>query len=110
MSAWNDAYYDLAKRIDDDFSDIDSNICVDLRESNDEYNEMRREVMKIQDDFPAILQVIENDGDVCLSAEESKALVRCLQIMFDMEDMERKQIYFRGHTDCIAYLKKIGAI
>ncbi len=27
-----------------------------------------------------------------------------------LEDMERQQIYFRGHTDAVAYLKKIGAI
>ena len=27
-----------------------------------------------------------------------------------MEDMERMQLYFRGHTDGFSYLKKIGAI
>jgi len=49
-------------------------------------------------------------GAISLTAEEHKALVRYLEIKTEMEDIERKQIYFRGHTDNFAYLKKIGAI
>ncbi len=36
--------------------------------------------------------------------------VSILNIVRQMEDMERQHIYFRGHTDAVAYLKKIKAI
>jgi hypothetical protein len=37
-------------------------------------------------------------------------LVRYIGLQKDMEETERRHIYFRGHTDNFAYLKKIGAI
>ena len=54
--------------------------------------------------------MIEGNGAINLSAEEHKALARYLYLKIQMENVERKQIYFRGHTDNFAYLKKIGAI
>ncbi|MDR0489667.1 MAG: hypothetical protein LBH28_00275 [Oscillospiraceae bacterium] len=110
MSAEQDSYYNLAERIDDDFMEIDSDVCADLRNTNSEYVEMRREAMKLQDDFPAITQIIDGDGDVSLSVEESRAMARWLNLNVEMENIERKQIYFRGHADSYHYLKKIGVI
>ena len=110
MSAEQDSYYNLVERIEDAFSEIDSEIVTDLSDTNDEYAALQKEVKKLQKDFPAIPKVIEGSGAISLTAEEHKALSRYLDIKSEMEDMERKQIYFRGHTDGFAYLKKIGAI
>ena len=33
-------------------------------------------------------------------------LAKYFHVCFRKEDMERRQIYFRGHTDGYAYLKK----
>ena len=110
MSAECNAYYNLAERIDDTFSEIDSDTCTDLRNNDSQYIEMWREAIKLQDDFPVIPQITEGDGPISLSAEEHKALARYLSLKNDMENMERKQIYFRGHTDNVAVLKKIGVI
>ena len=82
----------------------------DLRKNNGEYAEMQREIIRLQEDFPVIPQIMEGDGAVSLSAEEHKALARYLRLKTNMENMERKQIYFRGHADNYHYLKKIGAI
>jgi hypothetical protein len=54
--------------------------------------------------------VLEGEGEINLTAEEHAALVRYLTVKQAMEDAERQHIYFRGHTDSFAYLKKIGAI
>ena len=45
-----------------------------------------------------------------MTAEEHRAYVDYLNLVRQMEDMERQHIYFRGHTDTVAYLKKIKAI
>jgi len=110
MSAEHDSYYNLAERIDAAFSEIDSNTCTDLRKNNSKYIEMWQEASKLQQEFPVIQKITEGDGAITMSAEEHTALVRYLSLKNDMENIERKQIYFRGHTDNFAYLKKIGAI
>jgi len=110
MSAEQDSYYNLAERIDEAFTEIDSDVCTDLRDNDDEYIEMWQEVRKLQESFPVIPQITEGKGPVSLSAEEHEALVRFLMLKNDMEDIERKQIYFRGHTDNYHYLKRIGVL
>jgi len=104
------SYYNLMERIEDAFPEIDSDICADLRDNDSEYTKLYREADKLQKDFPVIIQTIEGDGAVSLSAEEHGALIRYLGLKNDMENFERKAIYFRGHSDNFAYLKKIGAI
>ena len=109
-NAGHDAYINLAERIEDAFSKIDNDICVDLRGSDAEYAEMWRETLKLQREYPVIPQVIHGEGKVSLSAEEHKALVRYLSLKNEMKNIERKQIYFRCHMDNYAFLKKIGAV
>ena len=106
-------YDNLVERIEMVFCEIDSEICVDLREHNSEYIEMWQEVKKLQKEFPVIAKITENSTDdiiSSLSVEECRALARCLELNMKMEDIERMEIYFRGHADCFAYLKKIGLV
>jgi hypothetical protein len=93
------SYYNLAERIEDTFSEIDSDVCENLRSGDSEYNDMCCEAEKLQKDFPVIMLIIDGDGAVSLSAEEHGALIRYLNLKHEMEDIERKAIYFRGHTD-----------
>mgnify|MGYP001092837353 CR=1 FL=1 len=43
-------------------------------------------------------------------ASTPAVLANYFKLQFRLESMERQQIYFRGHTDCFAHLKKIGAL
>jgi len=104
------AYYNIVERIDSTYSEIDNDICTELRLSNSEYADMWRETLRLLKDNPAIIQITEGKGAISLSAEEHVALIRYLDLKNDMEDIERKQIYFRGHTDNYAYLKQIGGV
>jgi len=110
MSENQDSYYDLAQRIADTFSEIDSDISTDLFHTDEEYAALRREAGELQQAHPVIERVLEGEGEISLSADEHAALVRYLNLKLQIEDAERRQIYFRGHTDSFAYLKKIGAI
>ena len=110
MSAEHDAFYNLAERLENTYPEIDSDICAYLRENNSAYAELWREAINLQQAFPIIPQITEGVGAIAVSAEEHTALVRYLMLKHDMENVERKQIYFRGHTDNYAYLKKIGAV
>ena len=108
----HDKYTNLAERLDDVYPDIDNDICEYLRKNDGEYKELWREHVKLQEDFPIIAKITESviTEPVTLSPEEQRALAQYLSLKNDMENIERKQIYFRGHTDNYAFLKKIGAV
>jgi|GEM_PF-1308291 len=61
-------------------------------------------------EHPFIVAVTEGEAAVSLSAEEHKILADYFNLYVEMTNLERQQIYFRGHTDSFAYLKKIGVI
>jgi len=103
----------LTDRIDTLFLEIDSDTCVELR-NNRIYDDMAKETLKIQHDFPVVPKLTEfgasGIGAVSLSEEEHKALVRYLDIRYEMGRMEHKQIYTQGHRDCYDYFVKIIGI
>jgi len=103
-------YYNLAQRIEDAFSEIDCDISTGLFKTDSEYAALRREIDQLQQANPVIERVLEGDGKISLSSEEHAALVRYISLTRQIEESERRQIYFRGHTDNFAYLKMIGAI
>ena len=110
MSGHYGEYYDLAQRVENNFHEIDSAACADLRDSDAEYAALWMESASLQNDFPVIDQMVEGSGAVSLSPEEHAALVRYLELGHDMQNMERKLLYFRGHTDNYAYLQMISGI
>ena len=103
-------FYDLVERIKDNFMEIDSDIMVDLKKQDEEYAGMCHELGKMEENYPFILEVTEGSGAISLTAEEHEVVRKYMSMMFQKETMERCQIYFRGHTDGYAYLKRIGLV
>ena len=110
MSVATEGYSDLIKRIEDGFMEIDNDIIVDLRKQDDSYLALCRQIGDMERDYPFILNVTEGKGEISLTAEEHGILVEYFRLSLRKDNIERKQIYFRGHTDGYAYLRKIGAI
>ena len=103
-------YPDLPDRLKTSFSEIDSDIAVDLRKTDAEYAALYRELAEIKQQHPFIDMILEGEGAITLSAEEHVVLTQAMRLTRKLESMERLHIYFRGHTDAYAYLKEIGAI
>lgn len=108
MNAATEEYNDLVKRIEHGFMEIDNDIIVDLRKKDDSYLALCRQIGDMERDYPFILNVTE--GDISLTAEEHRVLVEYFRHSLKKDNIERKQIYFRGHTDGYAYLKKIETV
>lgn len=106
----DDTYFDLASRLEDAFPEIDNDIVTDLRENSEDYADLQQRISDMKQQYPVIMEVMEGGGEVHLSAEEHDAFVQFLRLRRKLDDMEREQLYFRGHTDAIAYLRKIKAI
>ena len=106
----SDTYFDLPSRLEDSFSEINSDIVTDLRKNSEEYDEIQQQISDLKKRFPCIMKVMEDKGEIQLTTEEHAAFVQCLRLLRKLDDMERLQLYFRGHTDAVAYLKRIKAI
>lgn len=106
----SNTYFDLPSRLEDDFPKIDSDIVMNLSDTNKEYADMFQQVSELNQKYPLIEKLIEGNGEIHLTSDEHEALVRYFSLVRRMEDMERLQIYFRGHTDAVAYLKRIKAL
>ena len=105
----SNTYFDLPSRLEDDFPRIDSDIVMNLCDTNEEYAEMFQQVSELNQKYPFIEKVVEGSNEVHLTTDEHETLVRYFRLVRRMENMERLQIYFRGHTDAVAYLQKIKA-
>ena len=110
MSLANDSFYDLAQRVADSFPEIDNDISTDLFQKNSEYAALRNQADEMQRANPCIMEVLEGDKEVSLSAGEHRVLTQYLSLSSRIEDMELLHIYFRGHADSFAYLKRVGVI
>lgn len=104
------SYLDLSDRIADSFDEIENDITVDLRKTNEEYYSLYQSIAELKAKHAFIDKVMEGDGELSLSAEEHEVLTKFFRLQFRFESMERQHIYFRGHTDCYSYLKKVGAL
>ena len=97
-------------QLEDSFPEIDSDIVMDPQETSEEYAEIQQQISDLKKRFPCIMKVMEDKGEIQLTTEEHAAFVQCLRLLRKLDDMERLQLYFRGHTDAVAYLKRIKAI
>lgn len=106
----HDSYIDLAQRIEEAFPEIENDIIMDLQEKDEKYASLCRKISEFKAANPIIRKVLEGSGDITLTADEHAAIAEWFRLQFQRENIERQQLYFRGHTDCVSYLKKVGAL
>lgn len=104
------AFQDLAIRLEELFPEIDSDVAVNLLHDNAKYKQFYDKKKEMLEQYPFIQDIIDGEGQITISAKEHEILADYLNVVNRMENTERVQLYFRGHTDSFSYLKKIGAI
>ena len=92
------------------FSEMCSDITVALRDTDEEYAALREQRKALAERFPFIDPLLEGSEVRSLNADEHAGLKEYLDLTTEMEYHERLNIYYAGHRDCFAYLRKIGAI
>lgn len=105
----SDTYIDFTTRLEDAFPEIDSDIVMRLRECSEEYAVIHEKISDIKKQFPVIAKVMEDTGEIHMTAEEHAAFLQYHHLLRKLDDMERMELYFHGHMDAVAYLKRIHA-
>lgn len=83
---------------------------MNLYDTNEEYSKLQRQLSELKKTHPFIENITEGGGEIYLSDEEHEILIQYFKLNRRLSDMERLHIYLCGHTDAVAYLKKIKAI
>ena len=74
------AFFDLPSRIEDDFTEIDSDIMIDLRDTNEEYAILQKQPSELKQQHPFIDKIMEGDGAINLTADEHDVFLRYLHL------------------------------
>ena len=90
---------------EDAFAEIDSDIVMDLLNTDEDYAALSDRMDKLKTQYPVIDKMNEDSGEIRMTAEEHRAYVDYLNLARQMEDMERQHIYFCGSVDAVAYFK-----
>lgn len=106
----NSSYTDLAQRIEESFAEIEDEAIADFKKTDETYAALYQQISKLKADNSFIGKVMDGSGGISLTPEEHEVLTEYFRLRFRLDDMERQRLYFRGHTDCISYLKKVGAL
>lgn len=101
---------DIIEPFYDSFSQVKSDIFIDLKNKNPIYSKLLDEKEIILDKYPNLRDVIENDNAMQLSEEEIKGLIELHNLWFDTKAMEDHAIYLKGIESGYLIFKKIGLI
>ncbi|MEE0648959.1 DUF6664 family protein [[Clostridium] scindens] len=84
--------------------DVDKRIVEYLKEHNQEYMDLGKEVDKILDDYPILSQLLDKENAITLTEERHKAYRKYIFLKEDMENLERSGRYLMGQADMIPYM------
>ena len=104
-----DQYTPMIECISEEYDESDSNMVIELAATDQEYADLKQQMSELKHQYPFIEKLLEGDGEVQITSQEHEILNQYFRLYLQADNMERKHIYFRGHTDGFSYLKKIGA-
>ena len=103
-------FTDLPKRIEADYAELENDMLLELRRKDKDYEQIHEQFYTMEKQYPFIMEVLEGKGRITLTEGEHAILLYYLALYRKMDEKERIHIYFRGHTDALAYLKKTGMV
>ena len=80
VSTVSDSYFDLPSCIEDAFAEIDSDIVMDLLNTDEDYAELSDRMDKLKTQHTVIDNMNEDSGEIRMTAEEHRAYVILLPI------------------------------
>lgn|GEM_PF-1379094 len=84
--------------------DVDKRIVEYLKEHNQEYMDLGKEVDKILDEYPILSQLLDKENAITLTEEQHIAYRKYIFLKEDMENLERSGRYLMGQADMIPYM------
>lgn len=83
---------------------------IELKKNNTEYRELFDKIEEIKYEYPNIRGILEDEKTDKLSLDESKALLKTINLYRELFRIEQYHIFLLGGGECFEYLRKIGVI
>lgn len=77
-----------------------------LSVNNVDYQELKDKHVAMMDD-PSLVKLLSEENSITLTREELQQIHHYLFLEDQMAEMEQEALYFRGHADCLKYLKRM---
>ncbi|WPK69321.1 hypothetical protein EUCA11A_35090 [Eubacterium callanderi] len=77
-----------------------------LSVNNVDYQDLKDEHDAMMDD-PSLVKLLSEENSITLTREELQQIHHYLFLEDQMAEMEQEALYFRGHADCLKYLKRM---
>ena len=90
----DDSYCLLPERISEQFSEIDSDIVMDLAAASPEYTELKAQMEELKRQNLVIGALLEGKGELSFTAEEHEALKEFIRLYMRADNMERELLSF----------------
>lgn len=94
----------------DSFTQVKSDILVELKDTNEEYLSLLDRKEEILTKYPNLRTVYENEEAMQLTEEETKGLIKIIDLYFDKNAIEDLAIYLKGIESGYLIFKKMGLI
>lgn len=78
-----------------------------IARSEKRYAELTEQLQELYENHTKIKGIVDAEKPCELSEQECSALVKVLLIKNELAGLELEQVYFKGCTDCVGYLKKM---
>lgn len=99
------------KEYEDMFEEYLDDVRRILRKKNEKYIKLQEKYHKILDENENLVWVLEGQTEGRnLSNKECSALAKLVQIYYDMQSIEEKEIFFLGGKEAYFFFKKIGIL
>ncbi|MBO5143442.1 MAG: hypothetical protein J6C46_10740 [Clostridia bacterium] len=99
------------KEYEDMFEEYLDEVKILLRKKNQKYIKLREKFHKILDENENLVWVLEGQTEGRnLSNKECATLAKLVQIYYDMQSIEEKEIFFLGGKEAYFFFKKIGIL
>ena len=92
------------------FDEFLSDSTLYLKKSNVEYKKLLDEKHIIMDKCPNLVDILDNEKQIELSAEESKFVHDYDLVMIDLSVLESKEMFIRGLREAYYLFKKMNII
>ena len=100
----------IIEPFNDSFTQVKSDILVGLKNTNKEYLKLLDEKEKILDKYPNLRSVYEDQEAGQLTEEETRELIKIIDLYFDKNAIEDQAIYLKGIESGYLIFKKMGLI
>ena len=99
------------KEYEDMFEEYLDEVKILLRKKNQKYIKLRKKFHKFLDKNENLVWILEGQTEGRnLSNKECTALAKLVQIYYDMQSIEEKEIFFLGGKEAYFFFKKIGIL